>query len=618
MVARAPTADDLLNVWRRVVDANYRDAIEGDAQGSFALFRACAAAWAKLALNIQRSTQACFYLRHGYQVDEPSSSTVAATFVATLTRTLDAQVPVELAPGAVRLESLGRTYANVDTVTWIPYDDQQTKDVEFAAEVPGFAGNLEFIDDGTGHVRLDRIGFVDQAKDRTNIGGRVHDGTTLKDTGAPDVFEPVDVGLYVRLVSARDVANLPTADEGRTLRIVGYDDPFVEDPPGSGLRPKHVHLDVEELVQILGARADDGGVFTNQIAAAQGQVADDVTLLPAAPAVNDAYYFGLDTGTFSGLLVNTSTAGDGDWEIAWEYWNGAAWVDLPAIDDGTNAFRIAGERRVRWTVPGDWAAVAVDGQTSFWVRARVSAFTSIAAQPLGSYVVVLDRRELDVASVDVHWILLAWEDLGFELEQATLPEGGRDDDLYLLGLERKAFQQLDEGDEVFRERASRLIDVVSPAAIRRVVNRALFQVGKRGLAIDVQQGIPPGTSPCPGAPTGGFTGIYADVDFFEYYDVGDLFPEDPLQLQLSWAEAYGWIFLILPNLSLGEFGSTFDDGPVYYLDPPGEFIGPAGDHAFADGYAVTAAGLYASIYQSVDAIRAGGVGITVLRAEEVC
>lgn len=139
-------------------------------------------------------------------------------------------------------------------------------------------------------------------------------------------------------------------------------------------------------IVVGGASAEDGGVFTDETAAAQNAVANDMTLLPAAPAVNDAYYFG-HAKPFDVEILNIGTQGAGVWTITWEYWNGA-WVALAGVTDGTAGFTAAaGKREVPFTRPGDWLTTNSGGNLPaniYWIRARVSAYTSIVTQPKGT------------------------------------------------------------------------------------------------------------------------------------------------------------------------------------------------------------------------------------------
>lgn len=138
---------------------------------------------------------------------------------------------------------------------------------------------------------------------------------------------------------------------------------------------------------VSGAVADDGGEQTDETAAAINDTLNDMTLLPATPAVDDAYYFAYSI-TFPALYLKQDTLGGGVWAITWEYWNGA-WVGLAGVNDPTNGFRpsVAGTYRVSWTDPGDWAQTNVAGLGPFyWVRARVSSYTSTTTQPKGTRV----------------------------------------------------------------------------------------------------------------------------------------------------------------------------------------------------------------------------------------
>jgi len=134
---------------------------------------------------------------------------------------------------------------------------------------------------------------------------------------------------------------------------------------------------------VEGVVADDGGVQTNETAAAQNPTASDMTLLPVAPAVDDAYYFGFSR-PWDSLWLNVGTAGVGTWTLAWEYWNGTAWIALADVVDDTTAFTMAGTKKVAFTRPGDWVSTTILTMNLYWIRARVSSFTGMTTQPLGT------------------------------------------------------------------------------------------------------------------------------------------------------------------------------------------------------------------------------------------
>ncbi|MDD4986911.1 MAG: hypothetical protein PHQ43_14280 [Dehalococcoidales bacterium] len=133
-----------------------------------------------------------------------------------------------------------------------------------------------------------------------------------------------------------------------------------------------------------GAVADGGGVQTDETAQANNDTANDMTLLPAMPAVNDAYYFGR-ASLWDWLELRMGTVGNGIWDITWEYWNGAAWAALDDANDATSGFMVSGNKLITFTRPGDWTQTTVGGIANlYWIRARVSAYTSVVTQPKGN------------------------------------------------------------------------------------------------------------------------------------------------------------------------------------------------------------------------------------------
>lgn len=147
------------------------------------------------------------------------------------------------------------------------------------------------------------------------------------------------------------------------------------------------YLKVENDVDaaaMLGAVADDGGSQTDETAEANNTTANNMVLLPAAPTVEDAYYFGSDL-TFNILTLNIGTAGAGTWTITWEYWNGSAWTACNSISDGTSGFTAAaGNHNVTHTPQSNWAKNTISSINAYWIRGRVSAYTSITTQPKGT------------------------------------------------------------------------------------------------------------------------------------------------------------------------------------------------------------------------------------------
>ena len=140
------------------------------------------------------------------------------------------------------------------------------------------------------------------------------------------------------------------------------------------------------------AIADDGGAFTDETTEATNDTIDDVTLLPAAPAANDAYYIGKNS-LFNSVTFNISTAGVGTWTINWEYWDGGSWSALSGVTDETSGYTVVGKNNVHFDIPNDWATTTVNAQGPFYyIRGRVLPFTAITTQPLGARICINEFR----------------------------------------------------------------------------------------------------------------------------------------------------------------------------------------------------------------------------------
>jgi hypothetical protein len=116
---------------------------------------------------------------------------------------------------------------------------------------------------------------------------------------------------------------------------------------------------------------DEPGSYTDYTNEARDLTgSNDVDLLPASPAINDAFYFG-GLAIFGQVLANVTTAGT-TYALTWEYYNGS-WVAL-TVTDGTNSFQTTGWNRISFTKPGDWATTTLNGQGPFYyIRARVTS-----------------------------------------------------------------------------------------------------------------------------------------------------------------------------------------------------------------------------------------------------
>lgn len=115
--------------------------------------------------------------------------------------------------------------------------------------------------------------------------------------------------------------------------------------------------------------ADDGGVFTDYTDEANSTAAADVTLFPATPAIDDAFYFGMES-SFASFYIDISTANTGG-TLVWEYYNGSSWASV-SVTDGTSDLTVDGA--ISFTKPSDWAVTTINSQGPFYfIRCRATA-----------------------------------------------------------------------------------------------------------------------------------------------------------------------------------------------------------------------------------------------------
>lgn len=111
-------------------------------------------------------------------------------------------------------------------------------------------------------------------------------------------------------------------------------------------------------------------------------------LLGDTAGVNKAVYFGSKTsdanvpgGTFSSVIFDITRIAE-NLTLLYEYWNGSAWVDIPAVQDSSAGFKILGVGSIHWVPPSGWATTAVNGITGYWIRVKTSAVGSDPVTPL--------------------------------------------------------------------------------------------------------------------------------------------------------------------------------------------------------------------------------------------
>lgn len=108
------------------------------------------------------------------------------------------------------------------------------------------------------------------------------------------------------------------------------------------------------------------------------------------PGVGDAYYLGWVTEMPTKYNVNIGTAGTGTWAMTWEYYNGS-WTALSGVVDGTSNFTAAGTSSIHWAKPVDAVKSTLESIEAYWVRARITSYTSVGVQATGTQAWVYDQ-----------------------------------------------------------------------------------------------------------------------------------------------------------------------------------------------------------------------------------
>ncbi len=143
------------------------------------------------------------------------------------------------------------------------------------------------------------------------------------------------------------------------------------------------------------ALAADATVITDETTAANNATTNDMTLWPATPAENDAYYIGA-SAKFCAALVNFTTAASSlVMTTALEYYNGT-WTALTAEDNtvGLGA-TTTGIKLCSFAPPADWRVTTIEDSaeeehTGYFIRWRCTGYTSATTIPKGSQAWVLD------------------------------------------------------------------------------------------------------------------------------------------------------------------------------------------------------------------------------------
>lgn len=174
----------------------------------------------------------------------------------------------------------------------------------------------------------------------------------------------------------------------------------------------------------------DGAVFGANLFGNAGLI----DLFPAAPAVNDAIYFGSDEVFFNLSFWLATAAVYVGVTFVWEYSDGAAgWPDLVLGDDLTlypddDIWSRTGLAAANFQVGTAWAKETVDGGNKFWIRCRISAIaTSFTTPPANNLYPIYNQRN---PYISIPAAALGGDAPPYCLLRMKSPEGGDDDEAF--------------------------------------------------------------------------------------------------------------------------------------------------------------------------------------------
>lgn len=142
---------------------------------------------------------------------------------------------------------------------------------------------------------------------------------------------------------------------------------------------------IAELDDVTVALQDNGGSFTDETTDANDAGTNDVAPFPDPAAEDDAFYIGA-ADQFTGIKFDIGTQGSTVLTVTWEYYDGVdadGWATLTFMRQDVADFDEA--TGLHWNTfdpPSGWIETVVDGTRAYYVRARVSAFTSTTTQAL--------------------------------------------------------------------------------------------------------------------------------------------------------------------------------------------------------------------------------------------
>lgn len=198
----ARTRDELLDLWRRVLDPSFVASIEESGYGfGFEVYEAHATMVARASLAVERSCQGMYVLPHSGQTEEPAGGPARSVVSLSVARTGQYQHRVVFVADLQVEDSSGRRFA-IGT------------DTALAAGAPGpLAVAATAVRPGWGYdVAADTLVlFVQQGAEFANVGASVALPLGIEevtDTGRPDCYFPGHVGQYVQFTAGANLGEV--------------------------------------------------------------------------------------------------------------------------------------------------------------------------------------------------------------------------------------------------------------------------------------------------------------------------------------------------------------------------------------------------------------------------
>jgi hypothetical protein len=152
----------------------------------------------------------------------------------------------------------------------------------------------------------------------------------------------------------------PTTYTYNALNRVYFDDKIVENKGQATSETAESFFNVQ-----MYDGASGGGNYTDNTTEAGTEEGTGFDLMEDT---DDYLYIG-DTNTFTGMKLEFETRGS-NYTLVAEYYNGTSWVELDlsgrTYEDNTSNFESDG--RIEWSLPDDWATVAINSVTKYFIR----------------------------------------------------------------------------------------------------------------------------------------------------------------------------------------------------------------------------------------------------------